>query len=542
VLVTIPSDEGPGPCSNRAETLCKTLFDGAGLKLASRQEAGFLREFCQLLVDSGLFISAAIGRMDRQKIWRYHGAAQIRDVSHFRTAVTRYRPGEANPSLTLLAWAERQSLFVNHYATDPRFARYHAHATSLGIGAIGAIVIRRHQQLWAVLTVAAAEENVFDAELISLLERVAGMLGRHLDESDLTSSLTRARQAPHGTGDPLTQEALRLHYQPVLELHSGRIVSVEALARLEAHGRLSLPQDFLPGLLMDGRLVLFRQVLRQALAQLAAWDREGLRLNLSVNIEAPVLLLNDTLADIRAALSAAGIAPYRLVLELRETHEFLDYSRARDKIAAVRRAGIRLAVNDSGAGHAALLGLRELPLDIVKLDRAFVLGLRRQPNDLRFISALQNLTATREIALVVEGVESDDVLDAMRMLGVRQVQGFSVAPPMEAGAFAAWLRAQPQARGAAQPQTLLGAYAVHLAWLRAFNASFSRGGLAGAMNNTAFCLTDFFAARESPGGLLSDAYRQLCGRMSQPNAARGLILQAAVEFRAQLMAALRAEG
>ena len=705
----------------RADKLYKTLFEGAGLLLASRQEARLPAQLCQLLVDSGLFVSAAIGRMDRHKIWRHHGSANCRDAPGFRDAAAIYQPGEPDPPLALLAWDARKNLIASHYTTDPRFARYREGAQALGIGAIAAIVIRRHQQRWAVLSVTATDANFFDADIIRLLERLAGMVGQRLNKFDLKTALATERElqlratrrdpltqlptaialseqlpallsraekrqaataiarleidgladisqhwghaaaeavlqsfaknlraclrqsdvlahcgagafalvfeaasgpaavtaffarlqdalaapvklpgghklrVPHSTGvtlcphdgkhpptllaqaqaalhaakstksggqnwrlfqdvlpgeNPpapmltrLTQDALRLHYQPVLELNSGKIISVEALARLDDNGHLTLPEKFLPGLLMDGRLALFRQVLRKALAQLAAWDREGIRLNLSVNIDAPVLLLEDSLADVRAALAAAGIAPYRLVLEILETHEFLDFPRARETIEAFRRAGIRLALDDAGAGYASLLTIRELPLDIVKLDRAFVGGLREKPDDLLFVAALQTLTATRDIALVVEGVESEDVLDALHMLGVRHVQGFIIARPMAAALLSSWLTALPPARTLFQPRTLLGAYAVHLSWLRAFNTAHNRDGLAGVIDTSAaFSLAPFFAARGISGSVLTQAYQKMYARMTQPNPARSLILEAAIDFRAKLVAALRAEG
>jgi diguanylate cyclase (GGDEF)-like protein len=706
--------------SGRAEPIYKSLFEGAGRLIEAGDEAALLAQLCQTLAGSGLFISAAVGRMDRQKIWRHHGAASCRDAAGFRAAITSYRPGEPGPPLCLLAWSARKSLIANHYTTDPRFARYREAARHLGVGAIAAIVIRRHRRRWAVLSVSAADKNFFDAEIISLLERLARIAGRRLDEFDCKTALAAERAAqsratrrnaltalpnaialaeelpkilghaqqraaataiarldienldgiflhwgfaageavvrafamrlrdclrrpdflahcggekfaivfeatsgaasaaafaarlqktlsapvalpggqslhvPHilgvtlcprdgsqpaalleqaetalhlaktanaggenwrlfepaapGQNAPgpvlarLAQDGLRLHYQPVLELTSGRIIAVEALARLDDAGHLSLPEEFLPGLLMDGKLALFRQVLRTALAQLAAWDRDGIKLNLSVNIDAPVLLLDDTLAEVRAALAAAGIAPYRLVLEILETHDFLDLSLAREKIAAFRRAGIRLALDDLGAGHASLLKIRELPLDMVKLDRAFIAGLRNQPDDLLFVTALQTLTATRDITLVVEGVESEDVLDALRMLGVRQVQGFLIARPMPAHALSAWLPAQTPAKSAVQPQTLLGAYAVHLAWLRAYNTSRSREGSLGAMDSdAAYSLVGFFAARPFHS-LLTKAYQKMYIRMTEPSPARGLILEAAQDFRLQLTVALRAEG
>ncbi len=179
----------------RAAPNYKTLFEGAGRLIEAGDEAALLAQLCQTLAESGLFISAAVGRFDRQKIWRHHGTANCRDAAGFRAAMITYQPGEPDPPLCLLAWAARKTLVANHYTSDPRFLRYREAAQNLGVGAIAAIVIRRHRQRWAVLSVSAADENFFDADIINLLERLSGIAGRRLDELDCKTALAAERAA-----------------------------------------------------------------------------------------------------------------------------------------------------------------------------------------------------------------------------------------------------------------------------------------------------------------------------------------------------------
>jgi diguanylate cyclase (GGDEF)-like protein len=350
-------------------------------------------------------------------------------------------------------------------------------------------------------------------------------------------------QAPRFGRALLEAGALRVHYQPVLELFSGRITSVEALARMEENGQLLPPAKFLHDLLLDDRLVLFEQVLQTALQQSRAWDEAGLSFAVSVNIDAQILLLDGTMTLLRDALAQSGLPPARLCLELLETHDFIDLRKARRQIEAVRALGIRLALDDLGAGYSSILKIRELPLDVVKLDRSFVKGLRQQPDDMMFVTVFQNLTADREMALVVEGVETENVLDALNMMGVRYIQGFLIARPMPAEALTDWLLAWSPRPAAGGPKTILGAYAVHLSWLRAFNNTRSREeALHELRRSDGFSLDHFFREQELAGTKLHDAYETFRTLLRMESIDRGMIVDAAAQFRTKLMAALKAGG
>jgi diguanylate cyclase (GGDEF)-like protein len=704
----------------RAQTLYQALFDGADMLLTANSEANVLDRLCALLVGSGLFVSATIGQLGADKIWRHRSTAARHHADVLHSAAGRHKLGDKDLPLNMRAWQADKTLIANHYNADPSFAALQDVAEKLGFAAVAAMIIRRRKRRFVVLGVTADEAGFFDQEIIRLLERLADMVGHRLNEFDLmtqvqnereiqrrlareddltalpnrlafvehlTESLDRAagtganvivlkfnlddfravnerfgrasgdvvirtiagrlrgflpaadfcarmggdefalilenragteelpeflrrlqehlaepiilpagavvqmnfcagvtayprdegdagrllrhaemalyaakgnkgggefwriykdiadsEQAPHFARALLEASALRVHYQPVLELFSGRITAVEALARLEQNGQLLPPAKFLHDLLLDDRLVLFRQMLHAALLQLRTWEEAGITLSVSVNVDAQILLLDGTLPLLRDAIAESGLPPERLCLELLETHDFLDLRKARRQIEAVRALGIRLALDDLGAGYSSILKIRELPLDVVKLDRSFVKGLRQQPDDMMFVTVFQNLTADREMALVVEGVETENVLDALNMMGVRYIQGFLIARPAPADALTDWLRAWTPRPAVSGPKTILGAYAVHLSWMRAFNNTRSGAlGLRELRKSDAFSLDHFFREQELAGTKLHHAYETFQAFLRRDSIDRGMIADAAAHFRAKLMAALKVE-
>jgi len=288
---------------------------------------------------------------------------------------------------------------------------------------------------------------------------------------------------------------------------------------------------------------LFHQVLDAGLKQLQTWNAEGQPLSLSVNVDSQILQLADTPAFLDAALRQAGVAPQRLVLEILETHEFLDLKKARWQLEAVRERGVRIALDDLGAGYSSILKLRDLPIDVVKLDRAFTAGLRQRPEDLAFIAAFQSLTRSLGMLLVVEGVETPDILDALRMMGSGMAQGYGIARPMPGAALSAWLRDYQPDLPENEPATLLGAYATHLVWTQTFQFERSRRiWTPPARDHEALPLDRFFAKQRQAGGRIARSYRDFQALLRRGTADHAAIDAAATRFGANLVAELAAEA
>lgn len=276
----------------------------------------------------------------------------------------------------------------------------------------------------------------------------------------------------------LQEGGLEMHYQPIVGLKLGNVIKVEALARLRDGNCLLMPGEFLPALSGETLLELYSKGLEQALRQRTAWVGQGVTLGLSVNLP-PEALGDDRFYEAtRAALAANRCPPDTLTLELLESGEVPEGSIA----VAMRKfkaLGVQLAEDDLGAGYSSLTRLRQFPFDWIKLDRGIVrLADGDKTEALRFIFLLTRLGHGLGKQVVVEGVESADLLEAVRLLGVDAAQGYGIARPMPAGDVMPWLRKRTERRDSGHPSTSLGRQACLLMFeeqLHLMAGSVSRG-------------------------------------------------------------------
>ena len=256
------------------------------------------------------------------------------------------------------------------------------------------------------------------------------------------------------------------YFQPVLSLREGRLIGVEALARIRDGERVLAPAEFLYLLGRGERCELSLLMLGQGLALLKRLDDAGveLELDLAVNMEPEALVDRAFLGRFLELLAQAGMPPRRVVLEILEDGDFLSLPAARECLGTLKAAGVRIALDDVGSAYSSLLRLKELPVDKIKLDQGFVRDLHESPGNLVFVQSIQSLARGLDAQLVVEGVETEAILDAMVALDVEAVQGYAIARPMPAADMAAWVEAwrPPALLGARHPTSLLGAYAAHL--------------------------------------------------------------------------------
>lgn len=287
---------------------------------------------------------------------------------------------------------------------------------------------------------------------------------RHADQA-----LYAIKQQPRGTGAPFwhvyqpavdrdhfnhlrlvrdrfAAGGLRVHYQPVVDLANGRVVEVEALARLDDDtGKLIPPLDFIHQLGREGLMALTAEVLRQAVADARQWERElGVELSVAVNLDPIMLATGEALALVQNLVAAQDFPAKRIVLEILEHSDFLSFTSAQEALTALREVGCRIALDDIGSAYSSLLRMKELPIDIIKLDQSFIRGLADRPQDLRFVQSLTQLARGLGVDFVAEGAETEDIVEALRALRVPQAQGYGIARPMPAAAFGAWLLAWPQ--------------------------------------------------------------------------------------------------
>ncbi len=220
---------------------------------------------------------------------------------------------------------------------------------------------------------------------------------------------------------------LTVHYQPIHAADSGRLEGLEALVRWvhPAHGML-MPGAFLPMAEDTGLVVpLGRWVLRQALHDWAG--EEGLQL--SVNVAVHELLRPDYVDEVIAALGEAGMDPDRLCLEVTETADLHADGPAMRTLHRLRLAGVRLAIDDFGAGHTALRYLNHTPFTDLKIDRSFVVDLRPGTASWSILNAIVSMCTDLGLRCTAEGVEDVTTLDLVRGVGCATTQGYLHARP-----------------------------------------------------------------------------------------------------------------
>ncbi len=257
-------------------------------------------------------------------------------------------------------------------------------------------------------------------------------------------------------------DAVQALFQPIEDLGTGAIVGFEALARLKVGERLMPPAVFMPGLDQDDLLRLFREMLVQAIAfHERARGREP-HPYVSVNVETSLVLGDGFLEALGATLAERGHSGAGIVLELLEGEPIMDFRRLNTRLAQLRDLGVTIALDDIGSAYSSLINIRDLPIDIIKLDQTFAYGLMDRPEDLHFVLSLLSLARGLGKRLVVEGVETPEIHDAMRVLGVEYAQGYAIARPMAPDLAPAWLAARRPRSTDRAPTSLLGAYAAHL--------------------------------------------------------------------------------
>jgi EAL domain-containing protein (putative c-di-GMP-specific phosphodiesterase class I) len=234
---------------------------------------------------------------------------------------------------------------------------------------------------------------------------------------------------------------LKLHFQPLVELKTGRCAGAEALLRWRHPQRGAIP----PGAFLaeaeqtalNGPLTEW--VVRQALGALAEWRRGGAELALAINV-AGRSLRDPAFADRLARLVAeAGLEAGALTVEVSERAFAGDAEAVAAAIAALREHGLRVAIDDFGTGQNSLALLKTLPVDAIKLDPVFVRSLTNDPRGQAIVRATIDLARQLGAAVVAEGVETRGVRDMLRLWSCDLAQGALFAPPLAAGAFKAWL-------------------------------------------------------------------------------------------------------
>jgi diguanylate cyclase (GGDEF)-like protein/PAS domain S-box-containing protein len=234
-----------------------------------------------------------------------------------------------------------------------------------------------------------------------------------------------------------------LAYQPIVDASTRSIVSCEALLRWThpTRGPVS-PLDLVLLAEAMGLIVpLGRQILERACCQARAWHDQGIDLRVSVNVSLGQLEAPGFVVDVEKVLADTGVDPTRLVLEVTETILATDLAEIASTLEELRAFGCRIAMDDFGTGYSSLGSLRDLPIDVLKLDRALITDLPASDRAMAAVEAVIRLAERLELDVVAEGVEETDQLEALCAMGCDGIQGFVIARPVPADELDALLRA-----------------------------------------------------------------------------------------------------
>ncbi|MDP9072964.1 MAG: bifunctional diguanylate cyclase/phosphodiesterase, partial [Actinomycetota bacterium] len=230
---------------------------------------------------------------------------------------------------------------------------------------------------------------------------------------------------------------LRVFYQPILDVGTGRIVEAEALLRVETPaGTLLSPADFIEVAEGSGLIATIGVgVLEEACRQAVSWRKQfgdAAPARIAVNLSAQQLSRVPVAETVQRVLASTGCRPDMLALEITETVLMEAGEHSRTELTMLRNLGVAIGLDDFGTGYSSLAYIKRFPLDFVKIDRCFVAGLGHDPEDEAIVDAIINLGRSLGLASVAEGVETIEQMDRLRTLGCDRMQGFLFARPQPA--------------------------------------------------------------------------------------------------------------
>ncbi|MDE1955970.1 MAG: EAL domain-containing protein [Betaproteobacteria bacterium] len=365
------------------------------------------------------------------------------------------------------AWRSGAIVYAGRYASDPRTTAWRGSWEALRAqvqvcSTVAIPVLDRAGHAVHVLLLYGSTPNQFGSAAMRVF--VEGLQRRFGVVWEQAHYLRPMQPVPEAQArawrERLFAGGLEMFVQPIVDLRDGTVGKVEALARLRGEdGGVVSPGLFLP-LLGEAELHwLFREGLEQALAWLARWEAAGLRLEVSLNLP-PSTLVDARCADwIHDALRRHGLPAQRLSLELLETQQ-IEAGLQHQAIDSLSRLGVRLAMDDLGAGYSSLKRLASSRFDLIKIDQDLFRQLHVAPlNTLNLVGSLIRLGDDYDCEIVVEGLEDAGMIEVAALLGADLGQGWGLGRPMEPERLPDWLAQRGPLPAGGRIATPMGALA-----------------------------------------------------------------------------------
>jgi EAL domain-containing protein (putative c-di-GMP-specific phosphodiesterase class I)/CheY-like chemotaxis protein len=309
----------------------------------------------------------------------------------------------------------------------------------------GVVVLRDLAALGAtgsIYIASGADIRISAAALRLGLERglkMVGVMPKPIRLADLRNALQKIKPkddtvTPAALAEAIARDELLLHYQPQIELRTGKILGVEALVRWQHPERgLVMPGLFVPVAEQSGVIHdMTRWVMKAAVRQCGKWKRQNFPIGIAINISAVDIAGYDLPDGIEEMCQTEAVDPSLITIELTETATMQDPALMMDVATRFRLKGFKLSIDDFGTGYSSLVQLQRLPFSELKIDKSFVASMVESPDSAIIVATIIGMSKNLGIACVAEGIETAETLNALREGGCEFGQGFHIARPMPA--------------------------------------------------------------------------------------------------------------
>ena len=345
----------------------------------------------------------------------------------------------AGQGLIACAWHTGQVQTSNAYGQDPRTQVWQQLLCPLGVRSAVALPIRGAQDIESVLVLMGGYPHQFAADWIQTF--VTSLQNRWHQISVTYHTVNRSPDTPNSSfyRKLLHSNGLKMFVQPVIDLHTGHLIKIEALARLvDPEGKVIPPDEFIPALRASDLTTLFLRGLEQCLELIQANRENGQEVHIALNLPPSTLLHPECALWIDENLRKHAVLPQQLTLELLEDQEF-DIHEVDRAMKRLTRLGVQLAIDDLGSGYSSLQRFSDFPFDIIKIDRSILKSISSDPiKTLKLIRTMIQIGQDFERTVIVEGLENADIIEVVTLLGGRFGQGYALARPMPIKALKSW--------------------------------------------------------------------------------------------------------
>jgi EAL domain-containing protein (putative c-di-GMP-specific phosphodiesterase class I) len=286
-----------------------------------------------------------------------------------------------------------------------------------------------------------AEDHLRDADTAMYRAKAQGA-GRHeIFDASMHEHAVRVLQLETDLRRAIERQEFRLHYQPIVSLPTGQIAGFEAMVRwLHPERGLLPPAEFIAFAEHTQLIIpITRWVLQEACSQVRIWQTQfpaNFPFSVSVNLTAKYLAKRDLLEEITALISANGMAPENLVLEITESQIMEDPESVSSSLLHLSDSGVKVHIDDFGTGYSSLGYLASFPVHALKIDRAFVQTLNGDNKNASIVRSVISLAHNLGLEVIAEGVETAYQLEYLRALKCQYAQGFFFSPPVDQGEVA----------------------------------------------------------------------------------------------------------